>query len=750
MVLSGMVSSIIHYKPETKWGIFMVKPDTSKNQAAIKMTGVADISIGDFIDAEGEYKESKYGCEFKASYISQRQPSKIKDYVPYLVRNIEGVGVKTAQAIVDRFQENTFDVICNSPEKLVKIKRISAERAESISSQLRTKSTSLEEQMYFMNLGISPKMADKIKNQYDDYQMVLSDNPYQMIGKIKGIGFRTADFIAGKSGVSKDSESRIESGCIYLLDMAANAQGHTYLPQEEIIDKTSKFLGVSKDSVSDALLTGIAEGNLILEGKNIYTKKNYELEVKTAKKISDLCSSCRENKYDKEQIYNAVKAIERIKGINLADCQRKAVVTAVMNGITVITGGPGTGKTTVLSTVIDYFLNHGYGESDIVLASPTGKAAKRMHEQTGMEASTIHRLVMSSVNRESGERALLSEDGELEINENNLQYLDASVVIIDEMSMVNLSLMNMLLSIIRTGTKLIMVGDIDQLPAIGIGQVLKDIIRSGKIPVCRLSQVFRQAGNSTILENSIRINKGQQLVINPKADDFVFYQCSDAEKALYAVKELVKNNIPRKFGITYDDIQILCPMRKGPLGVTALNVVMQECLNPSSDSKKEFVSKNGTLFREGDKVIHIKNDYNIAWTIENEDDKGNMSSEEGFGVFNGEVGKIYKIDDDDITILYDNEKYAVYNAENMNEIELAYAMTIHKSQGSEYPVVVMPLLTMGMYSLYNRNCLYTGITRGKMCDVIIGKKDVAMSMISNNTIDERNSKLANRIRAYVS
>lgn len=746
MVISGVVSSILYQKDDSDWKLFLVNLSQSDMCGSIKVSGNADVLVGDFVDIDGEYVEhKKYGTSFKASYVSQRLPDDVNYYPAYLVRNISGVGKVTANAIVKEFGMETFNVIQNSPERLADIPGISLKKANNISTQLNGKNMSFGEQKEFFRLGIQPILAEKIKKRYGaSFKKILTTNPYDMIGKIGGINFKVADHIAIKAGIPKDSQLRIQNGYSYTMETISNRNGHAYVLENEVVKEAGKILELPEKVLKDALDESIESGYLVREKARIYAPRIYEMERDVARKLSALAKTSRGGDIaTRIKIINNISKIESSMGITLDKIQKDAIVDAAMNDVMIITGGPGTGKTTVLGALIKYLTIYVTSSDRIILASPTGRAAKRMSEQTGMEASTIHRLVLQNVDKEDLEN--VDDDKSLFDNLHNFTPLDADVVIVDEMSMVNLSLMNMLLSVIAVGTKVIFVGDVDQLPAIGVGQVLKDLIQSGKFPVCRLIRIFRQAEGSGIIKNAYNVNNGKEIQLKAGCDDFAYFRCADPQKAINAIKTLVSERLPKKFGVIPEDVQILCPMRKGQLGVTALNPIMQEFLNPPSPSKKEYVSKGGTVFREGDKVMHIRNDYNIEWTAKHKDGE----EEDGIGVFNGEVGKIIGIDDDGgVLILYDDDRVATYTNENMSEVELAYAVTIHKSQGSEYPVVIMPLIEAGPSSLYNKNMLYTGITRGKTCDIIIGNVEITRKMIQNKCMEVRNSTLISRIREF--
>lgn len=749
MVKAGMVTTVI-YSNEKHWNIFVI----NDNGSNLKIAGVIEnLAVGDYIEADGEMEKDNYdgGQILKAVAICQKMPNDVKYYVSYLTKCIDGVGVVTARTIVDAFGEKTFDVLCDEPEKVAQLPRISINKAYDISMQVKEKTMSQNDQLFFIKLGMKQSVIEKAQKKYGaKTKEVIQRNPYQLINDISGVGFKMADQIARNLGIPNTSPFRIVSGIEYVLNNAANAGGNSYLPKNILIKRVISILGLRWGMIEPCITKGVEEDVFVNDDGKIYLKKYYDMEIKTAETLVDL------NDYSPSYVDNLEKkiiAIEKQKGVQLDSIQRGAVMHAVRNKISIITGGPGTGKTTVLDVLITYLEQYENEENGIVLMAPTGKAAKRMTEQTGMAAGTIHRTVLSTASRE-----VLSEFIEDEIGEephNNIQSderdgeLHANTIIVDEMSMINMVLFRMLLSIVKKGTRLVLVGDINQLPSIGVGQVLKDLINSGAVRVTMLKNIYRQAAESNIIQNAHRINEKKPIDLRTKHNDFFFMTQKKESFDIFVktMKRLIEA-IPHQFpGVTPFDVQILCPQRKEQAGINNLNRIVQEYLNPPSPQKHEYVGKDGVVLREGDKVIHCKNNYDLEWIIK---ENGRLISN-GIGVFNGEIGFIQKINPDEktMTVLYDDERLAMYNKQDISEIELAYAMTIHKSQGSEYPAVIIPLLTKGVDTLYNKNLLYTAVTRAKNCVAILGEGEIVNYMINNTSMEMRYTTLASRIKELI-
>ena len=588
--------------------------------------------------------------------------------------------------------------------------------------------------IFLQQFGITMNLAVKIYNKYgQEVYGILKENPYRLTDDIEGVGFRTADDIAAKAGIRTDSDFRVRSGILYTL-LQASGEGHTFLPQEELTAKTSELLGIDKDIIEKNYMDLSIERKIIMkqsgEQTQIYSASFYYMEANTATMLRELDIA-----YDvaDAEIEQRIHNIEKQTGMQLDEHQVQAVKEAVRNGLLVITGGPGTGKTTTINTIIRYFEMEGM---DIFLAAPTGRAAKRMSETTGFEARTIHRMLELNGGME----------GSAGFERNETNPLETDLVIIDEMSMVDITLMNSLLKAIAPGTRLILVGDINQLPSVGPGSVLKDIIQSEAFNVVMLTKIFRQASTSDIIVNAHKINRGEEVSLDNKSMDFFFLKRYEADIIINVVLQLVKQKLPKFVDATPYDIQVLTPMRKGLLGVERLNGILQQYLNPPDKSKRE--KEHGDMvFREGDKVMQTKNNYQLEWEICT---KFGLTVDKGMGIFNGDMGIITEINDfaETMTVEFDEGRKVEYSYKLLDELELAYAITIHKSQGSEYPAVVIPLLS-GPSMLMNRNLLYTAVTRARKCVTLVGNDTTFNQMIQNTSQQKRYSGLCDRIRESV-
>ena len=555
--------------------------------------------------------------------------------------------------------------------------------------------------IYLQKYGISLNLGAKIYQKYkESVYTILQENPYRLAEDISGVGFKIADEIAARVGIHADSDYRIRSGMLYTL-LQASGEGHTYLPREQLFTRCARLLGVDESYMEKHLMDMVIDRKLVLKEKSgetiVYPAQYYYLELSTARMLHELNITCEE---DREAIEKRIGKIEKKYQIELDEMQKTAVVEAAYSGLMILTGGPGTGKTTTINAMIHYFEAEGL---DIFLAAPTGRAAKRMTEATGCEACTIHRLLELTGNVDDS-----SANVHFERNADN--PLDADVIIIDEMSMVDISLMYSLLKAVVAGTRLILVGDVNQLPSVGPGSVLKDIIDSGAFHTVKLTKIFRQASTSDIIVNAHKINNGEEVSLDNKSMDSFFLKRYDADKIINVTLQLIKQKLPKFVNATEYDIQVLTPMRKGLLGVERLNGILQAYMNPADKSKREKEYR-GTIFREGDKVMQIKNNYQIEWEIRT---KFGLCVDKGMGIFNGDTGIIEEINDfaETMTISFDEGRKVEYPFKLLEELELAYAVTIHKSQGSEYPAVVIPLLS-GPRMLMNRNLLYTAVTRAK-------------------------------------
>ena len=647
---------------------------------------------------------------------------------------VKGIGAALAARIVRRFKADTFRIMEEEPERLSEVKGISEKMARAISEQVEEKKEMRQAMMFLQEYGISMSLAVKIFQEYGPrLYTVIKENPYQLADDIAGVGFKMADEIAKRVGIFTDSDFRIKSGVLYTL-LQATANGHTYLPEDELLSQASELLRVEKESIEKHLMDMQIDKRLVIresEGiRIVYASQYYYMEMSVARMLHDLNIRGRE---PEETIRKKLLQIQKEESIELDEKQVQAVVEAVNSGLLIITGGPGTGKTTTINTIIRYFESE---EMEILLAAPTGRAAKRMTEATGYEARTIHRLLEIS-GMPGDERSVGMH---FERNEEN--PLDADAVIIDETSMVDIHLMQSLLKAVNPGTRLILVGDVNQLPSVGPGNVLKDVIEAGCFNVVMLTRIFRQASQSDIVVNAHKINAGETVPLGKKSNDFLFIKRDDPNTIINAMITLVQKKLPGYVGADPYDIQIMTPMRKGALGVERLNTILQEYLNPPDKSKLEKES-GGVTFRVGDKVMQIKNNYNIEWEVRN---KYGIPVDKGTGIYNGDIGIIREINlfAELVTVEFDEGRMVEYSFKQMEELELAYAITIHKSQGSEYPAVVIPIFS-GPKMLMTRNLIYTAVTRARACVCLVGVPEVFQAMVDNEMEQRRYSGLKERI-----
>lgn len=693
------------------------------------------IEEGELLSLTGEYTTHRlYGVQFKVESSEVCEPEDLVSIEKYLGSGaIKGIGAALAGKIVQKFREDTFRIIEEEPERLAEIKGISERKAREISAQVEEKRDMRQAMIYLQKYGISTTLAAKIYQHYgQNVYRVIEENPYQLADHVSGVGFKIADEIASKVGIHADSDYRIRSGIFYTLLQSVN-EGHVYLKQEPLLRRTSELLGVEIQNIEKYLMDLAIEKKIVLKKEDgdmrVYSSHYYYMEMNVAKMLHDLSVEYRA---EGEGIEHQLLTIEKESELFLDERQRTAVFEAIRHGFMVLTGGPGTGKTTTINAMIRFFESDGM---DILLAAPTGRAAKRMTEATGYEAQTIHRLLEVNGNPE--------DDTVNGFQRNEENPLEADVIIIDEVSMVDLPLMSALLKAVLPGTRLVLVGDCNQLPSVGPGSVLRDIINSKSFPVVMLSKIFRQAEESDIVVNAHKINRGEEVMLDNKSKDFFFLKRQDVNVIISVLITLIKNKLPKYVGATSFDIQVLTPMRKGLLGVERLNSILQEYLNPPEQGKteKEF---GDHLFREGDKVMQIKNNYQLEWEITT---KYGMSIDKGMGIFNGDMGIIKEINTYEETIIveYDEQRKVKYPYALSDELELAYAITIHKSQGSEYPAVVIPLL-QGPRQLYHRNLLYTAVTRARRCVTLVGSDQVFQDMIRNTNEHRRNTSLAKRIQ----
>lgn len=740
-IRKGFVEHIIYKNPENGYGVINLVSDDDE----ITCTGIfTHIDEGECIEAQGIYVEhATYGIQFKVEQYKIVPPEDSVAVERYLGSGaIKGVGAALAARIVKKFGNDTFRIIEEEPEKLTQVRGISERIAREIAQQVEEKRDVREAMIFLQKYGISNTLSLKIYQKYGmGMYKVMQENPYKLAEDISGVGFRIADEIAGKIGIHTDSDYRMRSGLLYTL-LQAGGEGHLYLPKEILLKRASNMLELTPEQIEPQLANLAMDKKLVIKDKEgqlcIYSMSNYYAELNCARMLYELQMAFegaqRMTKVERDRLENKIKKLEEKNGMQLDELQRKAVMEAIENGIFILSGGPGTGKTTTINMILHYFEDEG---CDIFLAAPTGRAAKRMTETTGFEARTIHRLLElnGAVSEENGERAASFE-------KNDLNPLEADVIIVDEMSMVDIYLFQSLLKAITPGTRLIMVGDRNQLPSVGPGQILKDLMESDKFATVVLSKIFRQAGESDIVTNAHLINEGKQISLDNKSKDFFFLSRDNINVIYKHMILLITEKIPKYVNATAYDIQVLTPMRKGPLGVETLNQILQQYLNPPSDDKIQIPHGDG-IIRLGDKVMQIKNNYQLEWEIVS---KYGIAIDQGQGVFNGDVGIVKEINETAKTIVveYDDLRRVTYPINALDEIELAYAITIHKSQGSEYPAVILPLLT-GPKMLFNRNLLYTGVTRAKKCVTILGSKETVYQMIENESEQKRYTGLKDRI-----
>ena len=733
--VTGYIDHVIFRNEDNGYTVMVLKGMEEGQELTCVGTFPA-ITQGVSIEASGNYTTHPvYGKQFQISSYVEKMPEDALAVERYLGSGaIKGIGAALAARIVRRFGDDTMRIVEEEPERLAEIKGISEKKAMEIAEQMTEKADMRRAMIFLQKYGISLNLGAKIYQKYgQSVYGVLQENPYRLAEDISGVGFRIADDIASRIGIHTDSDYRIRSGMLYTL-LQASGEGHIYLPKEELFFRASRLLGVDVSYMEKHLMDMVVERKLILketeEGTVVYPKRYYNLELDSARMLCELNILCPEDEY---MIQKRIERIEKETGTKLDEMQKQAVISAAQHGLFILTGGPGTGKTTTINAIIRYFEEEG---AELRLAAPTGRAAKRMTEATGYEAQTIHRLLELTGNVDDS-----SANVHFERNADN--PLDADVIIIDEMSMVDIHLMHALLSAIVPGTRLILVGDQNQLPSVGPGSVLRDLIRSECFPIVCLTHIFRQASQSDIVVNAHKIHNGEEVILDNKSKDFFFLKRYDVNVIWKVLVTLVSQKLPRYVDARPQDIQILTPMRKGALGVENLNQILQKYLNPPAPDKAER-ENGGNILREGDKVMQIRNNYQMEWEIRG---INGIVAERGMGVFNGDLGMIRSINPytEVITVEFEEGKFADYTFKQADELELAYATTIHKAQGSEYPAVVIPLLG-GPRMLMTRNLLYTAVTRARKCVTIVGSDVTFQAMIGNHIEANRYTTLARRIR----
>lgn len=760
--IKGYVEKVIYRSRQNGFTVLSVETDGIET---VCVGEFAEVHAGEFMEFSGEFVlHPRFGRQFKAEQSRTVVPEDLVSAERYLGSGaIKGIGIVTARRIIEMFGDDTMRILDEEPERLAEVRGISKRKAQEIAACLEEKKDLRNVCIFLGGYGISNALAVKLYGMYDqEIYKIIRDNPYQLADEVFGIGFKKADEIARHAGIERGSDFRIKACIIYTLQKALE-DGHVYLPDDILKQKTLETLSpltvddiceVEDQDLERCLMDLLMDSRIIIKTREtgsseqpeddpalepeeqeprterqVYYSQNYYTELAIARMITDLNLHAE---VDEEDVAQRIRMIEKEEKITLDELQREAVRRAADSGILIITGGPGTGKTTTINSLIRFFEAEG---REMALAAPTGRAAKRMTEATGREAKTIHRMLELS-------NELSDSSAGARFNRNEENPLAADVVIVDEMSMVDIFLMNALLRALRKGTRLILVGDVDQLPSVGPGNILRDLIESGKFSTVKLEKIFRQAEESEIIVNAHKINRGEHIALRADSRDFIFIGREYPQAVASAVLTLIRDKLPSYVKADIREIQVLCPMKKGPLGTQSLNRFLQESLNPQEPGRKEIPVRD-MVFREGDKVMHIKNNYDLEWEMRT---PSGFAYDQGTGVFNGDIGIIRTINEHNqiIEVAFDDGKYVIYQPEQLEELTLAYATTIHKAQGSEYPAVVMPLLT-GPDILMNRNILYTGVTRARGCVVIVGREQTVGRMIDNIRELRRYSGLKDRL-----
>lgn len=733
--VEGYVEKIVFRNAENGYTVLSL---SSEDEDELTCVGTFSfINEGEYVKLKGTMTaHNVYGEQLRVESYEVKEPTDLVSMERYLGSGaIKGVGPALAARMVRHFKEDTFRIIEDEPERLTEVKGISERISREIAIQFEEKRELRSAMLFLQQYGISLNLAVKIYKQYGSRMYeVMRQNPYKLAEDINGVGFRIADEIAKKVGIGSDSDFRIKAGMLHILQDASN-QGHTYLPEEELYRRTAELLMIDSEKITHHLMDMVLDKQIVIkkmpEQNCVYSSYYYYAELNCAKMLMDLNVSCE---YTDTQFAHRMVQLEQEMKMELDSLQKQAILEAARHGLLIITGGPGTGKTTTINAIIQFFEQE---EQTILLAAPTGRAAKRMSETTGYEAQTIHRLLELSGNVDEEQH----QHAQFQRNEEN--PLEADVVIVDEVSMLDIHLLHSLLKAIVVGTRLILVGDVNQLPSVGPGNVLKDLIKSECFQVTKLTKIFRQAAESDIIINAHKINAGEHLNIDNKSRDFFLLPRDNANVIISVIIQLVRDKMPKYVNASMYDIQVLTPMRKGELGVERLNQILQQYLNPRENGKKEKEYQKH-IFREGDKIMQIKNNYQLNWEIRS---KYGIVQDSGAGVFNGDCGIIREINTfaEIMTVEFEEGKMVDYPFSELDELELAYAITIHKAQGSEYPAVVMPILN-GPRMLFNRNLLYTAVTRAKKCVTIVGSNHMVENMIDNVNEQKRCSSLDMRLK----
>ena len=732
ITLKGYIKKILFRSADGRYSAIVMSAEEDEETIVGFMP---DLGEGDNVEVTGHwFDHQKFGIQFKVSSYKIIPPADSRAMESYLASGaIPGLGEKLAARIVSKFGDDTFRIIEEEPERLAEIKGISKRKAMEIAVAMEEKKDMREAMVTMTELGLSQTMSVRIYETYGASCLdIFRTNPYKLAEDIRGIGFKTADELAIRLGISLDSEDRCCCGILYELQYYVQ-EGHCYTPEDQLIKGAKELLGPACCDVKKCLDELVHAGKVKRDEDRVYLPAYYYAELSCARMLVEKNVKMAPDIPGLDQkIEKEIVSIAREKGYETDDLQISAVKECIKNGLFILTGGPGTGKTTTINIIINYFIEQG---NDVVLAAPTGRAAKRMTEATGYEATTIHRLLgVAAMTDDSGAGVIFQKNAD--------EPIEADVIIIDEMSMVDIMLFKALLSAVPPSSRLILVGDASQLPSVGAGNVLSDICSCDFFHIVRLEKIFRQDETSNIVINAHKIDAGEHIELSSTTKDFIFLERNDASVIRQTIGWMISEKLPSYIGCDPMDIQVLTPMKIGNMGATSLNRFLQSVLNPASHDKKEYMFRD-TLFREGDKVMQTKNDYKLEWKT---DSRLASLSETGVGVFNGDLGRIRRINESAgiITVLFDDGRVADYPFSELEELDLSYSMTIHKSQGSEYPAVIIPLLDISAPLVY-RNLLYTGITRAKNCVILLGDSNLVNKMIDTKGNNDRKSSFAVRL-----